>query len=100
LSLEKQKIYYDKKYNFTDIDWFSPNIPIWDKILNQPFFKKEKIDYLEIGTYEGRSAIHICENFKNFNVTVVDPFIEYSEVGNIVKTQIWKKYLKDLRKIH
>ena len=41
LSLENKKNYYQKKYNFTDIDWFSPNIPIWDTVLKQTFFNKD-----------------------------------------------------------
>tara|TARA_A100000164_G_scaffold316968_1_gene297318 strand:+ start:1923 stop:2708 length:786 start_codon:yes stop_codon:yes gene_type:complete len=97
-ALEKQKIYYQKKYNFTDIDWFSPNIPIWDTVLKQTFFNKEKIEYLEIGTYEGRSTIHICENFKNFKITVVDPYIEYNEVNSVVKDSNMEKVFERFKK--
>jgi hypothetical protein len=43
-------------YAFTR-DWFSFNIPVWKRILDQE--KPRKI--LEIGSFEGRSACHIIE---------------------------------------
>ena len=97
-SLENKKNYYQKKYNFTDIDWFSPNIPIWDTVLKQAFLNKEKIEYLEIGTYEGRSTIHICENFKNFKITVVDPYNEYNEVNSVVKNSNMENVFERFKK--
>ena len=42
-------------------DWFSHNIPVWDVLLN-PFKGKPNLRFLEIGSYEGRSAEWLCEN--------------------------------------
>ena len=62
--IEKQKSFYQRKYNFTDNDWFSPNIPIWQMIFNKINTVEKKLEYLEIGAYEGRSTIFVCENFQ------------------------------------
>ena len=83
--IEKQKSFYQRKYNFTDNDWFSPNIPIWQMIFNKINTVEKKLEYLEIGAYEGRSTIFVCENFQNIKVTVVDPYIEYDEMDAVVK---------------
>ncbi|MBW1824886.1 MAG: class I SAM-dependent methyltransferase [Deltaproteobacteria bacterium] len=54
--------HYLKKYNF-GTDWFTDQnrIPIWEKMLRQ-FKGKPDIHYLEVGVYEGRSAIWMLEN--------------------------------------
>lgn len=49
-----------KPYKFTE-DWFSGNIPLWTEVL-APFKGKPDIHYLEIGVWEGRSAIWVLEN--------------------------------------
>ena len=51
---------YLQDYEFTS-DWFSPNIPVWEAALSS-FKGKPDIRYLEIGLYEGRSAIWMLEN--------------------------------------
>lgn len=48
------------KYDFTS-DWFSWNIPVWRKVLS-PYQGKAGVRYLEIGAYEGRSAVWMLEN--------------------------------------
>ena len=52
--------YYLKNYKFTT-DWFTNRIPLWEKIL-APLKGKQGIHYLEIGVFEGRSAIWMLEN--------------------------------------
>lgn len=47
------------RYIFTK-DWFTNNIPIWKKELTR--FNTKPTKFLEIGTYEGRSAIWALEN--------------------------------------
>ena len=89
--IEKQKNFYTEKYNFTDNDWFSPNIPIWDLILNKINTEENQIKYLEIGAYEGRSTIFVCENFQNIKITVVDPYVEYDEMNAVVKNSNMEK---------
>jgi predicted O-methyltransferase YrrM len=55
-------------------DWFTGNIPIWTqniKTLGQ-YFSPAKIKALEIGSFEGMSALFILENFPNAQLTCVD----------------------------
>ena len=51
---------YLQDYEFTS-DWFSPSIPVWEAALAS-FKGKPDIRYLEIGLYEGRSALWMLEN--------------------------------------
>ena len=72
-----QQAEYTKKYNFT-VDWFTDNIPTWEKVLHQ--FKGEpNIDYLEIGVLEGRSLIWTLDNILTHptsKATCIDTFYE------------------------
>jgi len=47
-----------ERYSFT-VDWFSPCIPAWSELLSQI---PETGKVLEIGSYEGRSAVWLIEN--------------------------------------
>jgi predicted O-methyltransferase YrrM len=57
-------------------DWFTNNIPTWNiilKYLNETF--GNDLTCLEVGTYEGRSALYLLENFVGNSVlTVIDKF--------------------------
>ena len=88
----KKLIYREinKNYFFSE-DWFSENIPVWEKTIKEEFRKESKLKYLEIGTFEGRSAIYISETFKNIDVICVDPFDKYESVKSLAKKQEMKK---------
>jgi Methyltransferase domain len=63
------------KYDFTG-DWFSWNIPVWEKVLS-PYKGKAGVRYLEIGAYEGRSAVWMLENVltnPTASLTAIDIF--------------------------
>jgi predicted O-methyltransferase YrrM len=51
---------YRGKYGFTQ-NWFTTKIPVWEKSL-APFKGKPGVKYLEVGLYEGRSALWMLEN--------------------------------------
>ena len=51
---------YQKQYDFT-VNWFTWNIPVWNDAL-APFKERANVQYLEIGVYEGRSAVWMLEN--------------------------------------
>lgn len=62
-------------YIFTS-DWFSTNIPLWKKLL-QNYKDKPNLKFLEIGSYEGRSAVWLMENIltqENCTLTCIDTF--------------------------
>jgi predicted O-methyltransferase YrrM len=48
-------------YKFTQ-DWFSHNIPVWEQLAT---LLPEHKSFLEIGSFEGRSAVWIIENMMN-----------------------------------
>ena len=48
-------------YKFTQ-DWFSHNIPVWEQLKG---LLPERKSFLEIGSFEGRSAVWIIENMMN-----------------------------------
>lgn len=54
--------FFGKKYEFTeDKDWFSSNRPLWETALAR-YRGKPNIRYLEVGLFEGRSALWMLEN--------------------------------------
>ena len=89
-SLNLKKFTFRHEYNFSE-DWFSINIPIWEFIIKKEFGNDPKLNYLEIGTFEGRSAIYICENYKTIDVVCVDPFDKYESIESSAKKQEMKK---------
>ena len=66
---------YNKKYKFTET-WFDSMIPMWEQVFNS-YQNIENI--LEIGCYEGRATVWLCENVlinktKNYQYDIVDTF--------------------------
>lgn len=73
LSSKKKKLKL-KHQNFlntkrTSTDYFSINTYYWNSILNKNF---KKFSYLEIGSWEGNSALYILKNHSTKNVVCVD----------------------------
>ena len=73
-------------YNFTQ-DWFSHNLKLFNKFLTQ--FKDKKVKFLEIGSYEGRSAIWMLENIlsKDSELILVEPGYELTN-NDVLKENI------------
>jgi hypothetical protein len=68
-------MHYKKQYQFSE-DWFTYNIPVWQWMFER-FKGKENLHYLEIGVFEGRSAIWMLENVLTHptaRLTAVDIF--------------------------
>ena len=72
-SLQKKEI--KDKYNFKFLDFFTQNTNVWKKILSNI----DNFNYLEIGTFEGRSALFISELKNSKKITCIDPYIEYDD---------------------
>ena len=64
--IKHQNFLKDKK---TSTDYFSINAYYWNSILNKNF---KKFSYLEIGSWEGNSALYILNNHKTKRVVCVD----------------------------
>ena len=74
--------HYTYQYKFQFMDAFSPNINLWKKFFKINNLHKKKLNYLEIGVFEGRSSVFVLENLPLANCDFVDPFEEYSEMTN------------------
>jgi len=98
--IKHEKTFLFKKYKFKEPDWFSNNIPLWNWILTNYKLKK-KINYLEIGVFEGHSLFFIYEKLRNINITAVDPYKAYSEIEPFLKNKInfvFKSFKKNIKK--
>ena len=80
--LSKKKRYYKKKHQEfmdkkkTTTDYFSINAFYWNFILNKNL---KDFSYLEIGSWEGSSALYILKNFNPKNVVCVDIWDLYED---------------------
>tara|TARA_B100000787_G_scaffold136323_1_gene105124 strand:+ start:471 stop:1247 length:777 start_codon:yes stop_codon:yes gene_type:complete len=98
--IKNEQEYFKKKYLFNHNDWFSSNFNIWKKFLKH----LEKIKYLEIGTFEGRSAVFVGELKNTKEITCVDNFKGNDEPGfksdhiNFNFDQVYENCLKNLKK--
>lgn len=70
-----EKLDFQKKYSFKYPDFFSNYFNIWNNFL----FKLSRFKYLELGTFEGRSALFVSELKNCEKIICVDPYIEYAE---------------------
>ena len=86
--------FFDRKYQFNYRDWFSININVWQKTLN-PI---EKIKYLEIGSFEGRSAVFVASLNNVKEITCVDTFQGSDEHNHIDFDLVYKNCLGNLNK--
>jgi predicted O-methyltransferase YrrM len=82
---------YDREYDFHE-DWFTLNIPVWSKLL-APFKDAPNLRYLEIGVWEGRSAIWMLENIltnESSAMTAVDLFPEINgrDIGKVFAANV------------
>lgn len=74
------------------VDWFSSHIPKFDNIL-KCFKSKNDINFLEIGSFEGRSSCWFFENYindsENSTLTCVDTWEGSMEHNQSHKNSIW-----------
>lgn len=69
---KKDFISFTKKLKFTN-DWFTNNIPVWISAFKKNV-KNQKIKILEIGSYEGMSAIFFLKYFDSSKIDCVETF--------------------------
>lgn len=77
------------------VDWFSPNTPKFDIILKN-FKLKNDINFLEIGSFEGRSSCWFYDNYinnsQNSTLTCVDTWEGSMEHHQMHKDSIWDTF--------
>lgn len=72
----------DKVYDFTT-NWFKPDLPQWQRLIKE--FVTKPVNCLEIGCFEGRSAVWILENVckhPDSKLTTIDTFEGSPEFTN------------------
>ncbi|MDF0554112.1 tetratricopeptide repeat protein [Kamptonema sp. UHCC 0994] len=83
------------KYQFTQ-DWFTHNIPIWEKHLQQ-FAGIPGLNILEIGSFQGMSTCWLLDNILTditARITSIDLYFQAQFDGNIAKTGVSEKVIK------
>lgn len=89
---------YRGNYDFPEKrDFFTYNIPVWEKALAS-YKGKPDIHYLEIGVFEGRSMVWMLENILTHptcRLTGLDIFLDYiRDKGEVIKT----RFLNNVKK--
>lgn len=71
------KTYDYPEYRFS-VDWFSHNIPIWERFFtDNNLHGRPELRFLEIGCFEGRSTVYLLDNIlthKSSMIDVIDTF--------------------------
>ena len=95
-NLDIEKFYFKNKYQFNYDDWFSGNINIWKNYL----IPLKEIRYLEIGSFEGRSAVFVGEQSNVEEITCVDTFAGSDEHNNIDFHLVYKNCSENLSRLN
>ena len=95
-NIDNEKIYFKNKYQLYYDDWFSGNINIWKNYL----IPLKEIKYLEIGSFEGRSAVFVGELNNVKEMTCVDTFEGSDEHNNINFDLVYKNCSENLEKLN
>ena len=95
-NLKNDKMYFRDKYQFNYDDWFSKNMNIWKNYL-APL---KEIKYLEIGSFEGRSAVFVGEMVNVKEITCVDTFEGSDEHNKINFDIVYKNCSENLSQLN
>lgn len=82
-------------------DWFSESIPFLERGLKE-FVGKPFTNFLEIGSYEGRSAIWFLENIltgENSGITCIDDFssVRMAKDNGVFEYDLRDRFLSNMR---
>jgi predicted O-methyltransferase YrrM len=80
---------YRAPYEFTQ-DWFGWNLPVWKSVLG-PLAGRANLRYLEVGLYEGRSALWMLEN------VLTDPTSHLTGI-DLFEGELKERFFENLRK--
>jgi len=89
---------FDSKYRFTE-EWFDIAIPVWEEVFKN-HYKIPIKSVLEIGCYEGRATVWLCENAlgEGVDYDVVDTFggsiTESGMVGTVSRLEGDKSFIQ------
>ena len=84
---------------FTGPDWFTPRIPLFRKYLAE-FVGKPGLRFLEVGSFEGRSALWMAENVLTggeSNLFCVDPWTDNAEQSGVAMEDVRERFIANTR---
>ena len=87
-----------KKNAFTR-DWFSSRIPVWSEILQPGLQGKANAKALELGSFEGRSALWTLEHLltgRGAHLTCVDDFRRIPGTSSSTPQEVKTRFLNNL----
>jgi predicted O-methyltransferase YrrM len=85
-------------YEFS-CDWFTDRVKCWPI----EHLKGKQFNYLEIGSYEGRSVLHIHDNIAthdNCALVCVDPYPEYPDLSKSHINNAYERFKKNTQGKH
>ena len=74
-------------------DWFSHNITTWVSVFKKEIKSNKRLDILEIGSYEGASAVFLLKYFQTSSLQCVETFEGSDEHKDLNFNEIKKKFL-------
>ena len=77
------------------VDWFSPHIPIWEEKVLPKLRIMPHVNYLEIGSHEGRSLLWIRGQHSDLHATSIDPHLEGSWDNFILNIDTDTRIIRD-----
>ena len=98
--LSRKKKYYTKKHREymnkkkTTTDYFSINAFYWNSILSKNL---KDFSYLEIGSWEGNSALYILKNFNPIDVVCVDIWDLYDNEYKNKQSERFENFKSNLK---
>ena len=95
----KKKKFKKKHQNYlklkkTTTDYFSINAYYWNTILKKNF---KKFSYLELGSWEGNSALYILKNHSTKKIVCVDPWDKDKIFRKSNKRKIFNRFINNLK---
>jgi predicted O-methyltransferase YrrM len=82
-------------------DWFSGNLPLWEKLFEVVYAdRNKKYNFLEIGSFEGRSTKWLCSNIlKNpsSKVYCIDTWSGGEEHANLDLSGLYDRFINNLQ---
>ena len=106
--LYKRKFAKDKK-NFIQVmteklnlsnDWFSNNITTWAAVFKNNNFSNNNPEIIEIGSYEGCSAVFFLNYFENSKITCIETFKGSDEHSKIDFKVVKKNFFSNTRQFN
>lgn len=86
------------KYHFTS-DWFSINIPSWN-VMFAAMKGKENLKFLEVGSFQGRSAVWLLENVLTHDsskLVCIDTWEGSREHSAELKKDLYETFLHNMQ---